>query len=118
MKVLHGVSTKFEHRSGNRIVEKTGEVKPWELDLYTVFDGNEDIECTLSDSFGEPPYVGEVLTCVFDVTGMFRGDATLRLVRRCDGPALVTAFTPEVAALVLAMKGLAVESDAKPSRAA
>lgn len=116
MMVLHGVCTAgLVERSGERIIEKTGEVKKWSIETLEVFDGTEDVECQLSDSFGEPPLVGEVVTATFEVSGMFRGDASLRLIRRCDA-SVVTAFTPDIAAMVLAMRGQSVES--KPSRAA
>lgn len=99
MMVLHGVVTGHVKREGDKINEATGEVRHWVMNIFSVFDGQHVWEAQLADDFGDLA-VGEVVTATVALS-TFRNDVQVRLVSRCDGPAVVSAFTPELAALLL-----------------
>lgn len=120
MMVLHGVCTGHVHREGTKINNATGEARDWVLDFYNVFDGQTVRECRLSDEFGELA-VGDVVTASVSLDA-FRDQVQVRLVQRVDASA-VTAFTPELAKLLLSAGMVAAttvpEGEAgRPSRAA
>lgn len=116
MMVLHGVVTGHVHREGSKTDPKTGEVRDWTLDFYNVFDGQTVRECRLAEEFGDVS-VGDVVTATVALDS-FRDQVQVRLMQRVDASA-VSAFTPELAALLLAtgMTAATTASD-KPARAA
>ena len=100
MLILHGVCTAVEHRKGEKVNTATGEVKPWAIDTYHVFDGQRTLKCLLADTFDGEIQPGDIVTAKVGTVSEYRNEPQLQLLCGTDARS-AEAFTPELAALLM-----------------
>ncbi|HAM43508.1 MAG TPA: hypothetical protein DCM67_00590 [Propionibacteriaceae bacterium] len=112
MLVIHGICTGETHRDWSKTDRDTGEVRGGTIDRWTIFDGQQAIECQLSDDYGTPPKRGEVVTASVLAVSEYQRRPQLTLGAPVDA-SVVKVFTPEMAAALVG-----VAAAAAPARAA